>query len=158
MKDNKKHYQVWYIIKIKPKLTNGFVRIVEKEIDIPYPEELVEGDGELIYLNENKKPNKLEKESEKDKFDKEIIEHVFDNAEDWEAKLAIKNIPELPHPINSVRELRRYYIDGIQVGYEIRKSEESTMYNEEEVLQLLLNAKLATYDSLYDWFQENKKK
>jgi hypothetical protein len=66
------------ILHLQVKLTNGFVTIVEKELN-----------------------------------------------EDWEAKLAIKNIPELPHIINSVRELRRYYIDGIQIGYNARKTEES---------------------------------
>jgi len=54
-----------------------------------------------------------------------IIDEVKQLSEDWEALLAIKNIPELPHIINSVKELRRYYIDGLQVGYNVGKSETS---------------------------------
>ena len=82
--------------------------------------------------------------------------------EDWMALLAIKNIPELPHVINSVRELRKYYIDGIQAGYEERKSEEPLLYTDEEVQSLLNQCNcLSTTKHDFDWrgwFNLNKKK
>lgn len=84
----------------------------------------------------------------------------------WEAKLAIKNIQYLEHTINSLKDLRRYYIDGIQVGYQARKSEEPITYTEEEVNKLLhkfldIQEGLNTYQrhaSLDVWFEQNKKK
>ena len=36
---------------LQPKLTNNFITIVEKEHNIPYPEEPMEEDGELVYLD-----------------------------------------------------------------------------------------------------------
>ena len=104
-----------------PKLTNGFVMIVEKD------------------------PIKLE--------------------DGWEAKLAIKNIPYLEHTINSLKDLRRYYIDGIQVGYQARKSEEPISYTEGEVLNLLHKLEFDKNTKEFDkninlaaWFEQNKKK
>lgn len=43
------------------------------------------------------------------------------SSNDWEGQLSIRFIPELPHTINSVRELRRYYIDALQLGYRYGK-------------------------------------
>lgn len=36
---------------LQPKLTNNFITIVEKEHNFPYPEEPIEEDGELVYLD-----------------------------------------------------------------------------------------------------------
>lgn len=36
---------------LQPKLTNNFITIVEKEHNFPYPEEPMEEDGELVYLD-----------------------------------------------------------------------------------------------------------
>jgi hypothetical protein len=72
------------------------------------------------------------------KIDKAILERAKNEVkEDWSALLAIKNIPELPHIINSVRELRRYYIDALQLGYEKAKKE---MYTRKEVEKLCKDA------------------
>lgn len=87
-------------------------------------------------------------------------------ADNWESELAIQNIPELPHVINSVRELRRYYIDGLQLGYEKRKSEELVLYTEEEVKDLFKRKDITIHcwdDKKYgisfdEWFEQNKKK
>lgn len=46
----------------KPKLTNGFITIAEKEYNIPYPTEPVEEDGELIYLDHKKSVTYSEEE------------------------------------------------------------------------------------------------
>lgn len=107
----------------------------------------------------------------KDKSDKEIIDYVFKDT-NWEAKLAIENIPELPHVINTVRELRRYYVDALQLGYNKRKSEEAILYTEEEVRTMIGNLtseficndgiffkrKDIKINEIYNWFEQNKKK
>lgn len=54
--------------------------------------------------------------------------------EDWAASLAIKNIPELPYVINSVTELRKYYIDALHLGHAKAKEEK---INNSEIFDLV---------------------
>ena len=91
----------------KPKLTNGFITIIEKDLPIVNFK-----DATLQDLYDRGFPK---------------IEELESNVttDGWEARSAIKKFPELPHTINSLRELRRYYIDGLQEGYDVRKKEES---------------------------------
>ena len=66
------------------------------------------------------------------------VSNIYDDNDSWEAKLAIENIPELPHVINTVRELRKYLIDGIRLGYNCGKIEKSKqIYSEEDLLEVI---------------------
>ena len=48
--------------------------------------------------------------------------------------------------------------DLLEQAKEMEKEQKNKMYNEIEVLQLLLKFhQTESFDSLYDWFQQNKK-
>ena len=75
-------------------------------------------------------------------------------------EVAEKLTKDFPH--YSVREnmsdpeIKEWFLEALQIGAELQAEK---MYSEEEVLQLLLRLQQTeSYDNLYDWFEQFKKK
>lgn len=54
---------------------------------------------------------------------KKINNKIVIKKDDWTDKWAIKYIPELPHVINSVSELRGFFKRGLEIGYKVAMME-----------------------------------
>lgn len=167
------------IYKFRPKLTNGFVTVVEKEHNIPYQEEPIEEDGELVYsdgrfgiLNDPKingvdyentpVPNYEESE---DIFSKHKGSLFFSD-ETIEKMTCFPTIKCLDKKLPCYNHNKCMLDDFLELHNKIIyvKNNDSNLYTEEEVYNLIKKfdtcymGKFMGPDAREEWFNNNKKK